>query len=139
MPRDFKNIRHFVVFLFLLSSLLLRIQATASFLCHLLGGHKNYFNQCVYALLVSVRHVHMYDHFSGLFNYMKFYQCAFATTRKKNLPHAYVCNFKWSFSATCANLLHYVVLLCQVERSYPCHLGLGLSDVSGYFFAAHEF
>ena len=55
---------------------------------------------------------------------------------EKNLPRACACNFQWSFLCHVREPASLVVLqkkLCQVERSYPCHLGLGLSDVSGYF------
>ena len=72
----------------------------------------------------------MYAHLSGLFIYV----IILVTTRKKHLPRAYTCTFKWSF------LCHVRALasLCGLNSArwsgaYPCHLGLGLSDVSGYF------
>ena len=72
----------------------------------------------------------MYAHFSGLFIYV-----IILVTTRKNLPHAYACNFKWSFLCHVRTLAS----LCGLNSArwsgaYPCQLGLGLSDVSGYFF-----
>ena len=105
MPRDLKNIRHFVVFLFLLSSLLLRIQATASFIMPLLGGLINYFNQCVYALLVSTPRAHVCT-----FQW-SFYLCNYSSNYQKKICHAHIhALLSGLFYATCAHLRHYVVL-----------------------------
>ena len=74
--------------------------------------------------------MHMYAHFSSLFIYV-----IILVTTRKNLPRAYLCTFKWSF------LCHVCALasLCGLNSArwsgaYPCQLGLGHSDVSGYFF-----
>ena len=53
---------------------------------------------------------------------------------EKKLPRAYACHFKWSFFCHVRELAS----LCGLNSArwsgaYPCHLGLGLSDVSGYF------